>query len=229
MQQALKFGVSAVTSDGRDVGTLYRVVIDERAEPGGGSVYVVTAITVQRRLIESGNLLKPGGWDRPRDLLIPFAHVTGSDDEEVRLTLTEEEFLAQAPYILGDRPEPDGDWEPPAEFRAEDVTMRAGALLGGGLYEPPHDEQENRAPSERHLSRGAEVWRRDPHELAGNLDRVLMDDTSNVVIGLVVSQGILFHHDAVVQAGDIVDLLDDLVHIDLPAGAHALQPYRPSD
>src|SRR5579875_3849996 len=156
MLQPLKFGVSAVTADGRDVGTLYRVVVDERVG-ADESLYVVTAITVQRRLIESGNLLKPGGWEKPRDLKVPFAQVTGGDEREVRLSLTEQEFLALPPYIVGDVPEPAPDWRPPESFEAEDVTMRAGALLGGGLYEPPHDELENRGPNERHLSHGAAV------------------------------------------------------------------------
>ena len=226
MLQPLKFGVSAVTSDGRDVGTLYRVVVAEQVTPEG-AIYTVTAITVQRRLMESGNLLKPGGWDAPRDLVVPFAQVTGADEDEARLSLTEDEFLALSPYVIGVTPEPDRTWTPPPGYQAEDVTMRAGALLGGGLYEPPHDEQENRGPSERHVSRGAAVWRRTPHEHIGDLDRVLMDDLSNAVDGLVVRRGALFTHDVVVPARAIDDLLDDLVHVDIHDDLRSLQEYRP--
>lgn len=226
MLQPLKFGVSAVTSDGRDVGTLYRVVVAEEVTPDG-AVYTVTAVTVQRRLMESGNLLKPGGWDAPRDLKVPFAQVTGADEDEVRLSLTEDEFLALPPYVIGDAPEPNRSWTPPPGYRAEDITMRAGALLGGGLYEPPHEEQENRGPSERHVSHGAAVWRRAPHEHIGDIDRVLMNDVSNVVAGLVVRRGALFTHEVVAPARAIDALLDDLVHLDLPGDLGSLEEYRP--
>src|SRR5437016_2120472 len=79
MEQELKFGLSVVTTDERDVGTLHRVVID-------GGTLQVSGIVVQRRLLESGNLLKPGGWEKPRDQLVPIAAVLGADEDEVRIS-----------------------------------------------------------------------------------------------------------------------------------------------
>ena len=221
MQQPLKFGLSVVTSDASDVGSLHHVVIDEPTR-------AVTAVTVQRPLLESGNLLKPGGWEKPRDQKVPMSAVTGADEDEIRVSLTRDEFLALPPYVIGEVPEPDGGWTPPPEFRAEDVTMRAGALLGGGLYDPPHDEQENRGPTERHLSAGSEVWRREPHTHLGNVDRVLWDDTSNTATALVVRRGVFFTHETVLPLRYVVDLLDDLVHVDIPEGEwQALAEYQP--
>ena len=221
MEQELKFGLSVVTTDERDVGTLHRVVID-------GDSLQVSGIVVQRRLLESGNLLKPGGWEKPRDQLVPIAAVLGADEDEVRISPTEEEFLALPPYVIGAVPEPDGDWTPPRGFVAEDATMRAGALLGGGLYEPPRDEIENRQPSERHLSHGAAVWQREPHTHLGDVDRVLMDDVSNEATALVVRRGVIFKHDVVLPLRYVVDLLDDLVHVDIPrATLDALPEYKP--
>lgn len=217
MLQPLKFGVSAVTSDGRDVGTLYRVVIDERSN-------IVTAVTIQRRLIESGNLLKPGGWEKPRDLIAPFTAVTGADDGEVRLSLTEQEFLALPPYVIGEVPESTEGWS--ATYKADDVSMRASTLLGG-VYSAPEQEQDNRGPNERHLSHGAPVWRREPHTHLGDLDRVLMDDETNAVTALVVRHGVLFARDTVLPLRYMVDLLDDLVHVAIPdAEWDALQEYQ---
>ncbi len=226
MQQPLKFGVSAVTADGRDVGSLYRVVV-EVGEQGGPGAGTVTAITVRRRLLESGNLLKPGGWEAPRDLRVPFTAVTGADGGEVRLALTEEEFLALPPYVLGEVAEPEPGFRPPPSFAAEDVVMEVSGALGG-VYQRPTAEQNNRAPTERHLSHETAVWQREPHTHAGDLDIVLMDDVSNAVEALVVRQGVLFSHDVLTPADYVVDLLDDLVHIDIPAGnVHALPPYHP--
>lgn len=222
MEQELKFGLSVVTTDERDVGTLHRVVVDEETRQ-------VTGIVVQRRLLESGNLLKPGGWEKPRDQLVTIAAVLGADESEVRISPTEEEFLALPPYVVGSVAEPDGDWTPPPGFAAEDVAMRTGALLGGGLYEPPRDEIENRTPSERHLSHGAAVWQREPHTHLGDIDRVLMDDVSNQATALVVRHGVIFTRDVVLPMRYVVDVLDDLIHVDIPEATwDALPEYKPA-
>lgn len=221
MLQPLKFGVSVVTSDGRDVGTLYRVVIDQSANR-------VTAVTVQRRLLESGNLLKPGGWEKPRDLVAPIAAVTGTDEGEVRLSLTEEEVLDLPPYVTAERPEGGDGWAPPREFAVDDVSRHASTLLGG-VYEAPREEQYNRGPEDRHLSGGAAVWRRDPHTHLGDLDRLIMDDVSNAVASFTVRRGVIFSHDVEVPFARVVDLLDDLLHVDLPeAEWRALRDYQPA-
>ena len=221
MVQSLKPGLSVVTADARHAGSLHRVVIDEPTR-------AVTAIAVERPLVESGNLLKPGGWEMPRDVRVPIDVVAGADEHELRISLAEEEFLALPPYVIGEVPEPDGEWKPPPEFQAEDVAMRVGALLGGGLYEPPHDDVENRSPTERHLSHGAAVWRREPHTHLGDLDRVLMDEASHQVTALVVRRGRVFRHDVALPVRYVVDLLDDLLHVDIPeAEWDALEEYRP--
>src|ERR687888_571061 len=192
MVQSLKLGLSVVTSDARHAGTLHRVVIDEPTR-------TVTAIAVERPLIESGNLLKPGGWEKPRDVRVPIDVVAAADEHELRLSLAEKDFLALPPYVIG-----------------------------GGLYEPPHDDVENRSPTERHLSHGVAVWRREPHTHLGDLDRVLMDEASHQVTALVVRRGLVFRHDVALPVHYVVDLLDDLVHVDIPeAEWDALEEYRP--
>src|SRR5919198_678426 len=192
MVQSLKLGLSVVTSDARHAGTLHRVVIDEPTR-------TVTAIAVERPLIESGNLLKPGGWEKPRDVRVPIDVVAAADEHELRLSLAEKDFLALPPYVIG-----------------------------GGLYEPPHDDVENRSPTERHLSHGVAVWRREPHTHLGDLDRVLMDEASHQVTALVVRRGRVFRHDVALPVHYVVELLDDLVHVDIPeAEWDALGEYRP--
>jgi sporulation protein YlmC with PRC-barrel domain len=221
MELVLKFGVSAVTSDGFDVGSLHHVVIDDARR-------VVTAITVRRRLLDSGNLLKPGGWTKPTDLRVELTAVTGADEQELRITYTRDEFLALPPYVMGEVPEPDGTWRPPAEYVAEDIATRGSALLGGAVYEPPQEEIDNRGPNDRHLSAGSAVWRRDPHTHLGDVDRVMMDDTTNALLALVVRHGVLFAQDTLLPAGYIADILDDLVHVDVSdADWKTLHEYPP--
>ncbi|HZS89817.1 MAG TPA: hypothetical protein VFE42_20295 [Chloroflexota bacterium] len=220
MQQILKFGTSVLTSDRHDVGSLHRTIIDI-----GGMA--VTAIAVERPLLTSGNLLKPGGWTAPRDQRVEMALVTGADDDEIRITPTEDEFLALPPYIVGEVAEQGEAWDLPPQIVAEDLGARASALLGGA-YEPLVDEVENRGPDERHLSAETPVWRHEPHTQLGELDRVLYDDETNAVTGLVVRRGLLFHHDVLLPASYIVEVLDDLVHVDLSDEAwQSLEEYVP--
>src|SRR5437588_3651592 len=143
MVQSLKLGLSVVIAEARHAGSLHRVVIDEPTR-------TVTALAVERPLVESGNLLKPGGWEKPRDVRVPIDVVAGADEHELRISLAEEEFLALPPYVIGEVPEPDGEWKPPLEVEAEDVAMRVGGVLGGGLYEPPHDDVQTRSSTEGH-------------------------------------------------------------------------------
>lgn len=217
MEQPLKFGVSVVTTDGRDVGSLFRVVVDT-------TTAAVTAITVRRRLLESGDLLKPGGWDRPRDLRVAIGAVTGADETEARVSLSEEEFRALPPYTTAEGADPARSQ--PAGVEVEEIATQVSAALGGN-YAVAHDETENRTPSERHVGHDARVWERDPHTHVGDLDAVLMDDVNNRITGLVVRQGVLFSHDVLVPGNYYADLEDDLIHIDIPTGdIHALPPYR---
>lgn len=220
MEQVLTFGLSAVTPDGFDVGSLHHVVIDDVRR-------IVTAITVQRGLLDSGNLLKPGGWSKSRDVRVEIAAVTGADENEVRINYTRDEFLALPPYVLGTVAEPEAGWTPPTGFEVEDAVTRTSAMLGGAVYLPPTDEVENRGPDERHVSGGSAVWRREPHHHLGDLDRVIMDDETNALTALVARHGVLFPQDTVVPAAYIVDILDDLVHVDLTdAQQAALQEYQ---
>lgn len=217
MEQPLRFGVSVVTTDGRDVGSLYRVIVDT-------TTAVVTAITVRRRLLESGDLLKPGGWDRPRDLRVSIDAVTGADETEARVSLSEDEFLAQQPYITAEGADPATSQPPRVEV--EEIATQVSAALGGN-YAASRDEVEYRTASERHVSHETLVWERDPHTHVGDLDAVLMDDVNNRITGLVVRQGVLFSHDVLVPGNYYADLDDDLIHIDIPSGdIHALPPYR---
>ena len=73
-----------------------------------------------------------GGLDN-----VEIGAVLGADEGKVRISLTEEEFLALPPYVIGEQPEPSGGWAPAPAWVAEDVIMRGSSLLGGAVYEPP--------------------------------------------------------------------------------------------
>src|SRR2546430_120392 len=72
------------------------------------------------------------------------------------------------------------------------------------------------------------VERREPHTHLGDLDRMLMDEVSHQVTALVVRRGLVFRHDVALPVRYVVDLLDDLVHVDIPeAEWDALEEYKP--
>ncbi len=223
MEYLIRFGTLVRSSDGAEVGSLFRAVID-------ANTLRVAAVTVERPLRESGNLLKPGGWTKPRDKVVALDRISSAREHEVALSMTRDEFLAAPDYITGSDPQPDGEWTPPASFAAEDVTMRASNLLGGALYVPPHDDVENRGPDDRHLSTEAAVWRREPHTHLGDVDGVVIDGSSNTVSALLVRRGRLFGHEVRLPVAHIVEIFDDLIHVDLSdAQLRTLEAGKPGD
>jgi hypothetical protein len=195
----------------------------------GKQAHVITAITVQRGLIDSGNLLKPGGWEKPRDLVVSMVHVARVQRDKVMLRLTEEEFLSLPPYVTGDVPDQEMG-SPSPRFIAEDLAMRAGAMLGGSIYEPRRVDIENRAPGEHHVSHETKVWQRDPHTHIGDLDRIFIEDDPNRITSLVVRRGLLGKHEVIIPSASIIETFDDLLHVEMsPDELNELQDYTPED
>ena len=58
------------------------------------------------------------------------------------------------------------------------------------------------------------VWREEPHEKLGEVDRVLLDDQGRIT-ALVMKRGFLLKHDVVLPSRYIVELLDDVVRVDI--------------
>ncbi|HEV2403883.1 MAG TPA: PRC-barrel domain-containing protein, partial [Ktedonobacterales bacterium] len=89
MIEDLRIGAHVIGRDDKRLGTLTRIVI-ERADPR------VTHLVVDPGLAESGNLLSPGGWEKPRERVVPVELIASTEPDAIHLTCDEPSFLTQA-------------------------------------------------------------------------------------------------------------------------------------
>ena len=88
MLEDLRIGVPVTGSDGKHLGKLTRIVIDR-------SDNQVTHLVIDPGLAESGNLLAAGGWEKPRERLVPVALVVSAGEHGLALACDEAAFGQQ--------------------------------------------------------------------------------------------------------------------------------------
>ena len=68
---------------------------------------------------------------------------------------------------------------------------------------------------EREIMRGAYVWRVNPETEIGDVDRVLVDERTEEVEGLVIRRGRLFGREVILPIAKVVEFVGDVVHVDI--------------
>jgi uncharacterized protein YrrD len=230
MLEDLHIGSPVAASDGDHVGTLARVIVD-------GTSDRVLGLVVDPGLIASGNLLVPGGWERPRERVVDLKLVESADHAGVRLTCDKAAFEelplfereqytdvdVAANLAATDRP----DWQ---RFQRGDLInyLAASFGLGAAPYLPPVEVTHEEPPTAGAINKGASVWRLEPHERIGAVEDVLMDERSQRVGALVLRRDLLGHR-VLLPATAIVSVEDGVVHARLTdAELEALEPYHPA-
>ena len=227
MLEDLHIGVAVRGSDEKHLGSLSRVVIEPANEQ-------VTHLVVEPGLAESGNLLKPGGWETPRERVVPMELVEAASKDEVSLTCDEAAFQ-QLPLFeriqytdvdtaaaTGTR----GQWHSRFQLGQLLNYVSAGWGLGAAPYVAPADISLNETPTSFAIEEGSPVWRLDPHEEVGAVERVLVDAATQRVSALVVRRSGLLHHRVLLPIDRVRGVDEGVVHITLtPAEVDALAPY----
>lgn len=227
MLEDLHIGAAVRGSDGNHLGSLSRVVI----EPANQQV---THLVVEPGLAESGNLLKPGGWETPRERVVPMDQVATADKDEVRLTCDEAGFQqlplferkqytdVDATAAIGTR----GQWQSRFQLGQLLNYVASGWGLGAAPYIAPADISLNETPTSVAIEEGSPVWRVDPHEEIGTVERVLVDAATQRVSALVVRRSGLLRHRVLLPVDQISGVEEGVVHVTLtPAEVDALAPY----
>ena len=226
MLESLHIGVDVYGNDGHRLGTLQRVVIDTQD-------HRVEAIVVEEGLIESGNALAPGGWDKPRGRLVPASMIATSDDRRV-IVACDEKMFETLPLFEQEHALP----------LAEEATLghprfhvgeliryiSSAAGLGGAPYLPPESITFAKSPEDAEIAEETPVWRKEPHEEVGEVERVLFDDASDRVAALVMRRKGLRGERVRLPISCIADIQDGVVHVTLTDDElDALEPYTPED
>jgi sporulation protein YlmC with PRC-barrel domain len=231
MLEDLHIGVEVHGSDDARLGTLTRVVI-----ASGDSR--VTHLVVDPGLVESGHLLEPGGWEQPRERVVPIALLTRAGRDGIRLSCDRAAFL-QLPlfetkqYTAADTTAASGaQQEGLSRFQLGELVNYVASSwgLGAAPYVAPADISLNEAPGSTTIEEGARVWRVKPHEEIGHVHRVLVDPQSQRIQALVVHRRGLVGRQVVLPITYVQDVDEDVVHITISdQDLDHLAPYRDED
>lgn len=223
----LHIGVAVHGSDGKHLGSLSRIIIEPASEQ-------VTHLIVEPGLIESGDALKPGGWETARERVVPMKLVASANKDDVRLTTDEAAFL-QLPlferiqYTEASETTAQGaSGKLPSRFRFGQLLnfVSAGWGLGAAPFVPPADVTFNETPTSVAIEEGAPVWRLEPREEIGTVERVLVDAATQRVSELVVRRAGLLHHRVLLPIDQVRGLEGGVVLVVLsPAEVDALAHY----
>jgi sporulation protein YlmC with PRC-barrel domain len=203
-----RLGAQVQTVEGRLVGTLQRVIVEEEG-------FDPRAIVVREDARFAGHLRAPGSWYLVDEVSVPVASVGSVEPDRIQLRLTAAEVRRLPPYL---------------SYRYRPVTRRdvAGqylALATGGVAPPSLEESARKGAGEIEIDAGENVMLGRSGRVLGHVRDVLVDDRE--LIGIVMRPAGFFKHDVVLPVrflvrSDDMALFADLTEEDLGR----LRPFR---
>jgi uncharacterized protein YrrD len=202
----LRTGVSVVSHDGHKLGSLSRFVINKDS-------HKLTHIVIDTGILRSGEPLWKGGWGLSHDRTVPLGALESATSDEVRVTMTAEEFRDHSVDYIEEQYAPIED-DSPNRTTLGDVA-RLSSVFPGGLGPYFMYDVEAKGPNEVEIRKDSPVWRLQPHKKIGEVERVLFDETSKEVTGLVMRRGFAFTKDLVLPMRYVVEVVADIVRVDI--------------
>jgi uncharacterized protein YrrD len=223
----LRHDATVLSSDGAEVGRLHAIVLD----PSDGEVTHV--------VVNAGPFFPSPGFGAPKLVSVPIDQMEGAEEEDVVLTCSEADFDAMGSYVERDFLPPPDTEEPPTEseeehgFRPLRTVWNAATALAASFGNqlvgiPVPRETFQVAKFERQIVYDSPVWRVDPHEQLGEVERVLIGHDSDEIEALVIRAGAAFDQDTVLPIENVTEILDGIIRADLTnEQLAALQPFHP--
>jgi sporulation protein YlmC with PRC-barrel domain len=203
-------GVEVYSTDGHKVGTLRHVVVGQRQ-------LRVTHLVVDIGFHGAGHHVWEGGHGLTYDREIPVATIKNASDTRLDLRLSADE-VRNAPKFTEEYTELPASM---AETVLGDITGTPTLRVVARLHEGPGEED---------IAAGAHVWREEPHQKLGEVDRVLVDEATEKVKALVVKRGFLRVHDFVLPMHYVQEVLGEVVRVRLSDTELAdLKEYPPAE
>ncbi len=217
----LRLEASVVSSDGHKLGKLSRFVFDTES-------LKLTHIVVDTGILRSGEALWKGGWGLSHDRLLPLGAVKEAGSVEIRITMTADEFRDHSVDFSEEYFTAIADAEP-GRLDRSDLARFATSIPG----EPgPYLMRQATAvpPGEADIRADSPVWRLNPHEKIGEVERVLFDEASGQISALVMKRGRLFAKDVVLPAEFIIEVVAEIVRVQIDdASLKQLREFHPDD
>jgi len=173
-----RLGADVVDKDGRQVGTLASVLVDQEGfEPK--AIVVRDETSLLGRLVAAERLLVTD------EVVIPFSAVESATHDLVRLALSASDVRRQKPYLSYRL----------SQDSPGDAAMREAELLGGGLGVPNVEEVANKPKSVIEIDRDENVMIGKTGRKLGHVHDLLFDDEQ--LVGVVVRPDGFFKQDVV--------------------------------
>jgi PRC-barrel domain len=184
----LEIGEDVLAPDGRRLGTVERIVVDEAG-------HTVTHLVVDGRAVQLNHFKDAGADGLACDL---------SRDE-----LKHQPAADEAPFE-----EPGEHWEAPAGYAVNSFLGLAGALIGQAPYIPPVHTDFGETDTVHEITQGSPVW--SANDRLGRVSEVESDENGRLV-ALIVDEG-LFEVPRRLPISRVVRVAGNNVHTDLRRG-----------
>jgi sporulation protein YlmC with PRC-barrel domain len=207
----LHMGAEVVSSDGKRIGTLQRVIVDEEG-------FDPHAIVVREDARFAGHLLAPGSWFLVDETAIPIRSVSRAAPARIDIDMDAAAVRRLAPYLsYHERP-----------LTRADVAASILALATSTAASPALAETADKSASELEIDAGENVMLGKTGRVLGHVRDVLIDDGE--LIGIVMRPAGFFEHDTVLPVR-FLGRSDDLAlfaHLE-PRDLENLKPFQRAD
>lgn len=217
----LRLHADIISSDGHKLGTLSRFVFNK-------DTLRLTHIVVDTGIFRREEALWKGGWGIPNDRMLPVGVIEREDAGKLHISMTGDEFrdlsvdFAEEYFTVA----PDAM---PGRFDYSDLARAAMSIPG----EPgPYLMQQETAlaPDEADVPADAAVWRLRPHQKIGEVERVIYDEATHKITGLVIRRGFVFTKERILPASFIVEVVGGVVRVEIDdAHLDSLIEFHPAD
>jgi sporulation protein YlmC with PRC-barrel domain len=219
--EELRLDADVLSRDGHKLGTLHRFVIDK-------ATFRLTHIVVDTGILRSGEPLWKGGFGLDHDRMLPIGAVTGATSHAISVSMSADEFRDHSTDYL-------------EEYFVNAPDLHKGAPDASDLHrlamsipgEPgPYimHAQTSLEAGEGDVRADSPVWRLQPHEKIGEVERVIYDEDTKAVTGIVVRRGFLFTREVVLPVGRVAEVVAGIVRVNLNDDElDALEEFHPPD
>jgi len=202
----LRLKADVLSSDEHKLGHVSRFIID-------GESKRLTHLVVDTGIFRSGEALWKGGWGMSHDRVVPFGAVASATSRAVRITMSADEFKELASDYVEEYfvSVPDANPRGPDASDLQRLAMSIPGEPGPYLMQ----QVDARPPHEVEIARDSPVWRLNPHQKIGEVERVIFDDHTGKLDGLVIRRGFVFTKDVVLAMHYVVEVVGDIVRVEI--------------
>jgi sporulation protein YlmC with PRC-barrel domain len=202
----LRHGADVVSSDGETLGKLHAVVVDPRDDE------------VTQVIVNAGPHFPAPGFGAPNLISVPIDELEGAGETEVLLKSTEKRFrelpsYVERSFLVDPRRQPE------AEGTSHNVLIGVGRAIANSLGAltgiPIPVETFRKAEFERHILNDTPVWRQEPLQQIGEVERVLVDEETDEIEALIIRRGHLFAEEVILPIVYVTEVLDGVVNVQL--------------